>query len=403
MVISLLAIPWTLKPIWSPMLEMYKTKKFFVVLTQFAGGLSLVLLGLLLNLPDSFRYTVAMLAVLGFCSATHDIAADGIYIADLTPKEQAAYVGWQGAFYNLARIFCMGGLLWLVGVFGEKFARAHLAAPLVHAWMLVFAAVGLMLFALSLYHAWMLPAGGDERKSESIAQMATTFWDVVVSFFKKPNVLFLLLFIFLYRTGEGQVIKVGPLFLRALRSSGGLELSRRDLWSLRQCGLYSGQCAGRLLHSLAGIEEGAAVAGADSKSADDGLLVSERGAAHQSGADHGSDEYGDVRLRIWFCGRDSIDDARDRAGKISDGALRFCQRADEPGRDSAGSGERVDSIEAGLYALFYLGHSSGHTGTDSFALHSDSRRSADAVAHCRGTRVVKTNLLREADRWQRRM
>jgi len=229
MVISLLAIPWTLKPIWSPMLEMYKTKKFFVVLTQFAGGLSLVLLGLLLNLPDSFRYTVAMLAVRGFCSATHDIAADGIYIADLTPKEQAAYVGWQGAFYNLARIFCMGGLLWLVGVFGEKFARAHLAAPLVHAWMLVFAAVGLMLFALSLYHAWMLPAGGDERKSESIAQMATTFWDVVVSFFKKPNVLFLLLFIFLYRTGEGQVIKVGPLFLRALRSSGGLELSSKEV------------------------------------------------------------------------------------------------------------------------------------------------------------------------------
>ena len=120
MVISLLAIPWTLKPIWSPMLEMYKTKKFFVVLTQFAGGLSLVLLGLLLNLPDSFRYTVAMLAVLGFCSATHDIAADGIYIADLTPKEQAAYVGWQGAFYNLARIFCMGGLLWLVGSLRRK-------------------------------------------------------------------------------------------------------------------------------------------------------------------------------------------------------------------------------------------------------------------------------------------
>ncbi len=232
LVISLLAWPWTLKPVWSPMLEMYKTKKFFVVLTQLVGGLSLVLIALSLNMPGYFRYSVAIFAVLGFCSATHDIAADGIYIASLSSKEQAAYVGWQGGFYNLARVFSVGGLLWLIGVLGEKFARAQASAPVVHAWMVIFGAVGLILVALSLYHARMLPTGGEERKSESVRQMAATFWDVVVSFFKKPHIILLLLFIFLYRAGEGQVIKVGPLFLRAMRSSGGLGLSSKEVGAI---------------------------------------------------------------------------------------------------------------------------------------------------------------------------
>jgi len=232
LVISLLALPWTLKPLWSPMLEMYKTKKFFVVLAQMVGGLSLVSIALSLNLPGYFRYSIAIFAVLGFCSATHDIAADGIYIAVLTPRQQAAYIGWQGGFYNLARIFSTGGLLWLVGVLGERFALAHVPAPLVHAWMAIFGAVGLVLLSLGLYHAHMLPAGGEERRSESIRQMSATFLDVLVSFFKKKNIYLLLVFIFLYRAGEGQVIKVGPLFLRAARSAGGLGLSFQEVGAI---------------------------------------------------------------------------------------------------------------------------------------------------------------------------
>jgi MFS transporter, PAT family, beta-lactamase induction signal transducer AmpG len=231
-VVSLLAWPWTLKPIWSPMLEMYRTKKFFVVLLQFVAGISLVLLALSLNVPGYFRYTVAVLAVLGFCSATHDIAADGIYIASLSPKEQASYVGWQGAFYNVARIFSMGGLIWLIGVLGEKFAAAHIAAPNVRAWMIVFGGLGLLLVALSLYHSRVLPTGGEERKSESVRQMAATFGDVIVSFFKKPGILVLLLFIFLYRVGEGQVIKVGPLFLRDVHAAGGLALTKQQVGAI---------------------------------------------------------------------------------------------------------------------------------------------------------------------------
>ena len=229
LIISLLALPWTLKPIWSPLLEMFKTKKFFVVLMQLAGGLCLLLIALSLNLPEYFGYAVALFAALGLCSATHDIATDGIYIASLSTKEQAAYIGWQGSFYNLGRVFSMGGLLWLVGFLTERFARADTAAPAAHAWMAVFALAGLILVVLGLYHTRVLPTGGEERRSENLAQMAATFWDVVASFFKKPHIYLLLVFIFLYRAGEGQVIKVGPLFLQAARQTGGLGLDAKTV------------------------------------------------------------------------------------------------------------------------------------------------------------------------------
>ena len=87
--------------------------------------------------------------------------------------------------------------------------------------MAVFAVAGLILIALGLYHARVLPSGGEERTQESVKQMAATFWDVVVTFFKKPNVYLILVLILLYRAGEGQVVKVGPLFLQATRASGG--------------------------------------------------------------------------------------------------------------------------------------------------------------------------------------
>jgi len=212
---SLLALPWSLKPLWSPFLEMYRTKKFFVLATEAAGGLSLGLLALCLPLPGYFRYTAAFFSLVAFCSSTHDIAADGIYISSLSAKEQAAFAGWQGGFYNVARFFAQGGLIILAGYLEDRM-------PVVRAWMLIFGLLGLVLVVLALYHARTLPKGGEERHAE---QVGRAFWDVIRSFFQKPNILFLLMFIFLYRAGEGQVVKIGPLFLKAARSAGGLGLT----------------------------------------------------------------------------------------------------------------------------------------------------------------------------------
>jgi PAT family beta-lactamase induction signal transducer AmpG len=224
-VVSLLAWPWTLKPLWSPLVEMYRTKKFFVVAMQLAGGLGLLLLALALPLPGYFALSIAILTLVAFASSTHDIAADGVYIASLSPPQQAAYAGWCGAFYNVARVFSMGGLLWLAGVLEQRFTAEGLGQPMLHAWMAIFAGLGAILVALGLYHWRMLPSGGEARHAGNLRQVAATFRDVVVSFFRKPGIRLLLLFIFLYRAGEGQVIKVGPLFLQGDRASGGLGLT----------------------------------------------------------------------------------------------------------------------------------------------------------------------------------
>ena len=215
---KLLLLPWSLKPLWSPLLEMFKTKKYFVVLLQLLGGVSLGLIALCLPLPAYFLYTIALFAVVALCSSTHDIAADGLYIASLSTREQAAYAGWQSGFYSVARLFSQGGLIILAG-----YLEARMDVP--HAWMAIFGTMGAILVLLGLYHARVLPTGGAARHSGSLREMAATFWDVLVSFLKKPNIYLLLLFIFLYRAGEGQVVTIGPLFLVDQRSAGGLGLS----------------------------------------------------------------------------------------------------------------------------------------------------------------------------------
>jgi PAT family beta-lactamase induction signal transducer AmpG len=218
---SWLLLPWSLKPLWSPLLEMFKTKKFFVVLLQFAAGVSLGLIALCLPLAGYFRYTLALFVVVAFCSSTHDIAADGLYIAGLSAKEQAAYAGWQGGFYNVARFVSQGGLIVLAG-----YLETRMDVP--HAWMAIFAAMGLMLVALSLYHLRVLPVVGQvlsPANGRHVREMAATFWDVVTTFLKKPNIYLLLLFILLYRAGEGQVVRIGPLFLVDQRAAGGLGLT----------------------------------------------------------------------------------------------------------------------------------------------------------------------------------
>jgi len=215
---SWLLLPWSLKPIWSPLLEIFRTKKFFVVLFEFTSGTSLLLVALSFPMQGYFRYSLLLFALLAFSSATHDVAADGLYIASLSESQQSAFAGWQGGFFNFARFFSQGALVILAGYLESRLDVRR-------AWMIIFAALGCILVALSAYHAKMLPAGGPERVSQSLREMARTFGDVVRTFFRKPRILLLLILIFLYRTGEGQLAKIGPLFLVDHRSAGGLGLS----------------------------------------------------------------------------------------------------------------------------------------------------------------------------------
>ena len=112
---SLILLPYTLKPLWSPFLELFKTKKFWVVLTQMVSGVTFGLVAFSLGLPNFFTIAIALLAVIGFSGATHDIVCDGVYMSELDEKQQAAYIGWQGAFYNIAKIVATGGLVFCAG------------------------------------------------------------------------------------------------------------------------------------------------------------------------------------------------------------------------------------------------------------------------------------------------
>ncbi|HKE25731.1 MAG TPA: MFS transporter [Bryobacteraceae bacterium] len=215
---SWLLLPWSLKPLWSPLLEMFRTKRFFVVLLEFLGGLSLALVALCVHLPQYFGVTLGLFLLVAVCSSTHDIAADGLYIGSLTEKQQAAYAGWQGGFYNAARFFSQGGLLILAGYL-------ELRSGVPRAWMVIFGAMGGVTIAVSLWHARVLPANEAARHAGNLSEMAATFRDVVATFFRKPHIWLLLAFIFLYRMGEGQAVKIGPLFLLATRANGGLGLT----------------------------------------------------------------------------------------------------------------------------------------------------------------------------------
>lgn len=219
---TLIMWPWTLKPLWGPLLEMFKTKKHFVVLTQFIGGIAFGILALTLPLEGFLQYSLVMFVIIAFNSATHDIAADGVYINTLSPKEQAEYVGWQGAFYNVAKVLSQGALVYVAG-------KLELTIGVVEAWMIVMGLFGVILILMSLYHFKVLPTGGSSKTVNNVGEAFQIFWEVVKSFFEKKNIYWGLAFIILFRTAEGQLTKIVPLFMRAAREDGGLGLLTADI------------------------------------------------------------------------------------------------------------------------------------------------------------------------------
>ncbi|MDR2848775.1 MAG: MFS transporter [Bacteroidales bacterium] len=219
---SLVTLPWSLKPLWSPFLEMFKTKKYFVVGTQLITGISFALLALSIPLPNFFTYTVALMGMIAFSGATHDIATDGTYMNELDTSTQAKYIGWQGAFFNIAKVVCNGGLVYLAGVL-----MAHIGA--MYAWMTIMAICAGVMIVLSLYHSHALPSGGaSSAKLQTLKDGWASFTEVFTTFFRKQYIWYYIIFIILYRIAEGLAIKVLPLFLKASPAEGGIGLTNEN-------------------------------------------------------------------------------------------------------------------------------------------------------------------------------
>lgn len=201
---SFIMLPWTLKPLWSPLLEMYKTKKFFVIVTQITTGCIFGLVALALHLPHFFALSIALLAVIAFSGATHDVAADGVYMVSLSKDDQARYIGWQGAFYNIAKIAATGGLVYLAGMLIDYYTgdltglSATAAAAAKHngtvvAWTIIMAVIGAIMVMLGLYNAKFVPSekAKDVAEKPDFKQTMIDLGNVFVDLFRK-NTFFII-------------------------------------------------------------------------------------------------------------------------------------------------------------------------------------------------------------------
>ncbi len=220
---SWLNLPWILKPLWSPLVDRFRTKRGWVVTLQFFFGAALAAIALSLPGPWFFQATLALFMLLAFASATHDIAADGFYLLALPPRLQAAFVGVRSTFYRLASIAGQGGLVYLAGMLEEKTGDVRAA------WAWVFVPPAVFFVLAGLYHAVMLPRPASDRPATSGSTAAADWATAFASFFRRPGIGATLAFLLLYRLGEAQLVRLSQAFLLDNTAAGGLGLSTKQV------------------------------------------------------------------------------------------------------------------------------------------------------------------------------
>lgn len=222
---SWLYLPWVIKPLWSPVVDILKTKRFWIVIMQLVVGAALA--GVAFTLPGSnfFRWSLAFLWLLAFSSATHDIAADGFYMLGLSKHDQAFFVGIRNTFYRLAMLSGQGLLVVLAGFLEER------TGDIPRSWSLTFFILAALFFAFLIYHFFILPRPADdtERTASGVKEVFTAFLDTFASFFRKKQIGIAIAFMLLFRLGEAQLVKLASPFLLDSTEVGGLGLSTTDI------------------------------------------------------------------------------------------------------------------------------------------------------------------------------
>ncbi len=220
---SWLYLPWVIKPLWSPLVDLLGTKRRWIVSLQFVVGAALALVALTVPGPEFFRLTLAVFWLLAFSSATHDIAADGFYLLALPPHDQAAFVGVRSTFYRVATIAGQGGLVYLAG----RWQAA--TGDIAQAWALVFGLVAGIFLLLGLYHWFALPRPGADHAVKREPRLLAGFAGVFAAFFRKKDIGRILGFLLLYRFAEAQLLKLVTPFLIDARTTGGLGLTTEQV------------------------------------------------------------------------------------------------------------------------------------------------------------------------------
>ena len=226
---SLLYLPWVIKPLWSPFVDIIKNKRWWIIAMQIVMSAAMLLLPFLL--PHSygeaivesplFFATLGLFWVTAFASATHDIAADGFYMLGLDSGTQSEFVGIRSTFYRLSSIFGQGVLVALAGVLDNYTEDVHMA------WKITLILSAVLFSAITLYHTFALPRPTSDRMSSSRTAMdiVKDFGRTFVTFFQKRYILVALLFMLLYRLPEAFLVKMMNPFLLDSIAEGGLGLS----------------------------------------------------------------------------------------------------------------------------------------------------------------------------------
>lgn len=221
---SWLYLPWVIKPFWSPVVDMLKTKRWWIVVMQLLVGASLAGVAFTLHTSFAIQLSLAFFWLMAFSSATHDIAADGFYMLGLDDEEQALFVGIRSTFYRIATIAGQGFLIMIAGVL-EVFTRR-----ISMAWSLTFYAAAALFLLLCVYHRFVLPCPSEDRlKRVSERNLLRDFLDSFVTFFKKPHIIPAVLFMLLYRFPEAMLTRICPLFFIEKKSAMGLGLTTSEL------------------------------------------------------------------------------------------------------------------------------------------------------------------------------
>ena len=230
---SLLYLPWVIKPLWSPFVDIIKSKRWWIVTMQILMTVAMLALPCLLPQTTGeaivqtplFFATLALFWVTAFASATHDIAADGFYMLGLDSGTQAEFVGIRSTFYRLSSIFGQGVLVALAGFLDNHTGDVHMA------WKVTLLVSAALFACITIYHTWSLPRPVSDQMSSSttVKDIFNDFGRTFATFFKKKYVLTALLFMLLYRLPEAFLVKMMNPFLLDAQVDGGLGLSTESV------------------------------------------------------------------------------------------------------------------------------------------------------------------------------
>lgn len=247
---SWLYLPWVIKPFWSPLVDVFKSKRWWIVTMQMVIGAGLA--GVAFSLPTSnfVQWSLAFFWLMAFSSATHDIAADGFYMLALDEHEQSLFVGIRSTFYRIATIAGQGLLLMMVNAL-EVYTRKPAVA-----WSYIFFFAAAMFILLCVYHTFILPRPQEDaartQQGFGFSEILRTF----ITFFRKPQALTAIAFMLLFRLPEALIGKICPLFLIDKMSHGGLGLSPGEVgWAQGTIGVV-GLTLGGILGGICVAEGG---------------------------------------------------------------------------------------------------------------------------------------------------